>query len=122
VILKNSKMALVAVVAFATPGSAAAQRTIEASTYHAAERFTPPERLPYRLSARSTSFKVLMAHPAAWAVVLKEVPILAIFVKTPSAQPFLANFSLQNALEIGVTTQVAMDRVDRRFQAMEMVR
>jgi hypothetical protein len=98
-----------------------AQRTIQAPIYPAAERFVAPERLPYRLSARGSSFKVLMAHPKAWAIVLKEVPVIALFVKAPGAQPFLANFSLQNALEIGLTTQAALDRVEQRLQVMDPV-
>lgn len=101
---------------------ASQQLKIDAPTYPSARRFEAPERPSYHLSAKTSSFKTLMEHPAAWALVLKEVPVLAVFVKAPAAAPFLANFSLQNALEIGLTTQAKFDLVDQQLRSLEMVR
>lgn len=96
--------------------------TAEAPIYPPARTFEAPVRIPYRLTAKAASFRLLMDHPAAWAIALKEVPVVAVMVKAPGLQPFLSNFSLQNAQEIGLTTQAAMDRVDKGLQALEPVR
>lgn len=91
---------------------------MDAPLYPPAEIYVRPERLAYRVSTRNTPIAELMKIPAAWAVVVKEVPGIEARLSVPMLKPHLGNFSLRSLVQFGFSTSEQLDRVDTQLQSL----
>jgi hypothetical protein len=90
---------------------------MDAPLYPPASAFVQPERVPQRLSARETPISTLQTVPAAWAIVLKEIPIMENLI-TGGLKPHMGNFSLESLLPFGAARPDVLERIDRQLAAL----
>lgn len=91
---------------------------MDAPLYPPASSFVRPERVAYQVSTRNTPIAELMKIPAAWAVVVKEVPGIDARLSVPMLKPHLGNFSLRSLVQFGFSTTAQLDRVDAQLLAL----
>jgi hypothetical protein len=88
---------------------------MDAPLYPPAREFILPERVAYRVSTRNTPIAELLKIPAAWAIVVKEVPGIEAKVSVPMLKPHLGNFSLRSLVQFGFATSEQLDRADAQL-------
>jgi hypothetical protein len=91
---------------------------MDAPLYPPAEIFVRPERVAYQVSTRNTPIAELMKIPAAWAVIVKEVPGIEARLSVPMLKPHLGNFSLRSLVQFGFSTSEQLDRIDAQLQGL----
>lgn len=91
---------------------------MDAPFYPPSQAFEPPIYLPERMAARQTSIKRVVAHPDACAIALKEMPALAMVAQSPDAAPFLDNVSLKLVVELRLSDEAALDRIEEAFSKL----
>ena len=97
---------------------------MDAPLYPPARAFEAPVRLPRILNTTDAAVYDLKAVPAAWAIVLKELPgIESRFVG--ELEPHLYALSFRSLLQFGPRNEVqadALDRIDAQLRALGEVR
>mgnify|MGYP001137639201 CR=1 FL=1 len=91
---------------------------MDAPLYPPAARFVQPVRVAYTISTSNTPIAELMKIPAAWAIVVKEVPNIEARLSVPMLKPHLGNFSLRSLVQFGFSTAEQLDRVDAQLKAL----
>ena len=91
---------------------------MDAPLYPPATHFEQPVRLPHGLTISQTSIAELRSIPAAWAIIVKEIPRAEGLVLAPQLQAHLGNFSFQSLATFGVGDQAAFDRADVQLRAL----
>lgn len=91
---------------------------MDAPLYPAAVAFELPVRVPCGLSTKDTSVADLKAIPAAWAVILKELPRIEALFGNEMLKPHLGNFSFRSLLQFGVVQPEALDRIDKHLRVL----
>lgn len=91
---------------------------MDAPLFPPATTFVLPERVAYQVSTRNTPIAELMKIPAAWAVVVKEVPGIEKRLGNPMLKPHLGNFSLRSLVQFGFSTNEQLDRIDAQLQGL----
>jgi hypothetical protein len=95
---------------------------LDAPLYRPAERFVQPVRQPRLLNTRDVAIADLMAIPAAWAIVLKEMPQISMTLGSPMLKPHLGNFSFHDLVAFGAAKGEALDRIDEGLRALGEVK
>ena len=94
---------------------------MDAPLYPPARSFEAPVRLPRILNTSDAAVYDLKAVPAAWAIVLKELPgIENRFVG--QLEPHLSALSFRSLLQFGMVKADALDRIDVQLRALGEVR
>lgn len=91
---------------------------MDAPLYPPAAQFVPPERVARVLQTRTVSLADLMANPAAWAIVVKELPMAQGIVQAPMLKPFLGNFSLRDLAMFGVFDAALLAPIDAQLKEL----
>ena len=91
---------------------------MDAPIYPPSTAFEQPVRLPRLLDTRETSIADLKANPAAWAIVVKEMPSIEARIGNPFLQQHLGNFSFRSLTQFGVTKTDDLDRIDVQLKAL----
>ncbi len=91
---------------------------MDAPLYPPAAAYVQPQRIPRRLDTRYISIAELRAIPAAWAIVLKEIPSIEQRIGNEQLQPHLGNFSFRSLTQFGVVKAADLDRIDPQLQAL----
>ncbi|GGB85847.1 hypothetical protein GCM10011494_00140 [Novosphingobium endophyticum] len=91
---------------------------MDAPLYPPAKAYEPPRRLPRVLSTRDTPVAILKSVPAAWAIVVKEIPSIDRRTGGEQIKPHLGNFSLESLLVFGVVQRDAIERIDAQLKAL----
>ena len=94
---------------------------MDAPLYPPASTFEQPVRVARMLSTKDTAIADLKAIPAAWAMVLTEIPNIEGRIGSPMLKPHLGNFSFRSLLQFGVVKPDALDRLDARLQTLGAV-
>ena len=86
---------------------------MDAPIYAPAAAFEPPVPVPTPLTVSAVSLAELMAAPAAWAIVLKHVPIMKMIVGGKQIQPFLTNMMVESFIVYGgIVTPAQVAAID----------
>jgi hypothetical protein len=94
---------------------------MDAPLYPPARAFEAPVRLPRILNTSDAAVYDLKAVPAAWAIVLKELPgIESRFVG--QLEPHLSALSFRSLVQFGMVKADALDRIDAQLRALGEVR
>ncbi len=91
---------------------------MDAPLYPAASEFVMPQRVAYRISTRNTPIAELMKIPAAWSIIVAEVPNIDARLSVPMLKPHLGNFSLRSLVQFGFAKPEQLDRADARMAAL----
>jgi hypothetical protein len=91
---------------------------MDAPLYPPARTFVPPQRVAYRVSTRNTPISELMKMPAAWAIVVEEVPNIEARLNVPQLKPHLGNFSLRSLVQFGFAKPEQLDRADAQLTGL----
>ncbi|MCX7284545.1 MAG: hypothetical protein NTX28_10960 [Novosphingobium sp.] len=91
---------------------------MDAPIYPPAALFVAPQKFAQPLSSRDTSITTLKAHPAAWAIVNKEIPGMDRRVGGDQISPHLGNFGLALLRPFGIVPRDALERIDRQLRAL----
>ncbi|MEO6718072.1 MAG: hypothetical protein ABIM50_12590 [Novosphingobium sp.] len=94
---------------------------MDAPLYPPATRFEQPQRLPRVLSTKETSIADLQKNPAAWAIVVKEIPGIGALVGS-NFKVHLGNFSLQTLVQFGASQADGLQRIDPQLKALGEVK
>lgn len=95
---------------------------MDAPLYLPATSYTQPVRLPRQLNTKDTPIADLRAIPAAWAIVLKEIPTVEQRVGNEGLKPHMGNFSFRSLTTFGVAKTDALDRIDEQLVALGTVK
>jgi hypothetical protein len=95
---------------------------MDAPLYPPATAFEQPTPVAREINTKDTSIADLKAIPAAWAIVLKEIPDVEMRVGNPMLKPHLGNFSFRSLTQFGVVKSDALDRIDPQLRALGAVR
>ncbi len=91
---------------------------MDAPLYPPAAAYVAPVRIARPLDTRNTSIADLMAIPAAWAIVLKEIPNVQQRVGNDKLKTHLGNFSFHSLTQFGVVKVADLDRVDAQLKVL----
>lgn len=91
---------------------------MDAPLYPPAPQFVQPVRVARQVNTRNTPIADLMKIPAAWAIVVKEIPGIEARVDTEMLKPHLGNFSFRSLVQFGFSTPAQLDRVDEKLAAL----
>lgn len=91
---------------------------MDAPTFPPASTFVQPGRLPRQVNTRDIAINDLKAFPAAWAIVLKEIPNLEARIRSEALKPHLSNFSLRSIIQYGIVSRDALDRIDEQLHVL----
>lgn len=91
---------------------------MDAPLYPPAAAFIPPRHVAHALSTQDSAIADLKANPAAWAIVLKEIPTMEARIGNEMLKPHLGNFSLRSLVQFGVVPAAALDRIDEQLKAL----
>lgn len=91
---------------------------MDAPLYPPATAYVPPVRVPRALSTKDTAINDLMAIPAAWAIVLKEIPTVQQRISSEQMKPHLGNFAFRDLTQFGVFKAADLDRIDPQLKAL----
>ena len=81
---------------------------MDAPIYPPAAAFVQPIAMPQAISLENYSLADLIKMPAAWAIVVKHLPLLERIADSPMLQPHLGNFTVpsMNAFTKSVTPEI----------------
>lgn len=96
-------------------------QSLEAPDYPPSARFDPPRVLPHRLSIYTSSIAELQAHPEAWAIIVKAMPVAVAISDVAALKPHLGNFSFPSLIQFGLFPLGDVDAMERQLQALEEV-
>jgi len=91
---------------------------MDAPLYPPATAFVQPVRVARPLSTKDTSINDLMAIPAAWAIVVKEIPTVRQRISSEQMKPHLGNFAFRDLIQFGVFKGADLDRIDPQLKAL----
>lgn len=91
---------------------------MDAPLYPPAAAYTQPARVPRILSTRDTPIGVLQKIPAAWAIVVKEAPVIERTVGSEQIKPHLNNFSFVTLISFGIVKPDALARIDAQLRTL----
>ena len=91
---------------------------MDAPVYPPSAHFVPPVRTPRVLSTKDTAIADLMAIPAAWAIVQKNLPGTQMTLGNSTLKPHLGNFSFRSLVQFGAFKADALDKVDGELRAL----
>jgi hypothetical protein len=91
---------------------------MDAPVYPPSTAYVQPARVPRPLDTKDTSIADLMAIPAAWAVVLKEIPTVQQRIGNEQLKPHLGNFSFRSLTQFGVVKSDDLDRIDAQLKTL----
>lgn len=91
---------------------------MDAPLYPPATVFEQPVRVARQVSTRNTPIADLMKIPAAWAIVVKEVPGIEARLNVEMLKPHLGNFSLRSLVQFGFSNSQQLDSVDEKLAAL----
>ena len=95
---------------------------MDAPLYPPATVFVQPTPVARELNTKDSSLADLMAIPAAWAIVVKEIPDVGLRVGNPMLKPHLGNFSFRSLTQFGLVKTEELDRIDPQLRALGEVR
>ncbi len=95
---------------------------IDAPLYLPAAAFELPKRLPRRLSTHETAIADLQQNPAAWAIVVKEIPRIEARIGNEQLKVHLGNFAFRDLLQFGIVQPAALDRIDVQLRDLPEVK
>jgi hypothetical protein len=95
---------------------------MDAPVYPPAAAYEAPAPAPRVLSTKDSSIAELQANPAAWAIILKEMPSIEARLSTPMLKPHLGNFSFRSLTQFGLVKAPELDRVDPQLLALGPVK
>jgi hypothetical protein len=95
---------------------------MDAPLYPPATVFEQPVRVARQVSTRNTPIADLMKIPAAWAIIVKEVPGIEPRLNVEMLKPHLGNFSLRSLVQFGFATPQQLDNVDAKLSALGEVK
>lgn len=93
---------------------------MDAPQYPPAAEFIAPQIMAEPLNANTTPLSILLANPAAKAVLLAEIPYLDTVLASEALRPHLSNFSPRSLTQFGLFAGPALDRVDRKLRALNI--
>lgn len=91
---------------------------MDAPLYPPASTFQQPVRVAAPVSTRNTPIADLMKIPAAWAIIVKEVPGIEPRLGAEMLKPHLGNFSLRSLVQFGFAKPEQLDRADVQLLAL----
>ena len=91
---------------------------MDAPLYPPATAYVQPVRVPRKLDTKDTPIADLRAIPAAWAIVLKEIPTVEQRIGNEQLKPHLGNFSFRSLTQFGVVKTDDLDRIDVQLAAL----
>lgn len=91
---------------------------MDAPVYMPSDHFVAPVRVARILNTKDTAIAELMALPAAWAIVQKNLPGLEMLLGSAMLKPHLGNFSFRSLLQFGAFKVTALDQVDVELRAL----
>jgi hypothetical protein len=94
---------------------------MDAPLYPPATAYEQPVRMPRALSTKDTAINDLMAIPAAWAIVAKEIPNVHQRISSDQMKPHLGNFAFRDLIQFGVFKAADLDRIDPQLKALGAV-
>ncbi|MDB5724535.1 MAG: hypothetical protein JWQ16_1289 [Novosphingobium sp.] len=90
---------------------------MDAPLYPPATRFERPQIIPRMLSTKDTAIADLQKNPAAWAIVLREIPSMNARMGGP-LKVHLGSFSLQTLVQFGAVPEAALVKIDAQLKAL----
>ena len=69
---------------------------MDAPIYPPATAYEQPAIKPYLYGTKSVSISELAASPPAWAIVLKHLPFMPMFIQSEDVKPALGNMALED--------------------------
>ncbi len=91
---------------------------MDAPLYPPAAAFEQPARTARQLNTKDTAIADLKEIPAAWAIVLKEIPSIDARIGNEQLKPHLGNFSFRSLTQFGVVKANDLDRIDVQLRAL----
>ena len=91
---------------------------MDAPLYAPATAYVQLVRVPRALDTKDTSIAELMAIPAAWAIVHKEIPTVQQRIGNEQLKPHLGNFSFRSLTQFGVVKNGDLDRIDTQLNTL----
>lgn len=91
---------------------------MDAPLYPPAAAYVQPVRVPRALDTKDTSIADLMAIPAAWAIVVKEIPTIQQRIGNEQLKPHLGNFSFRSFAQFSTLKVADLDRIDVQLKAL----
>lgn len=88
---------------------------MDAPLYPPATAFAQPMRQPRVLNTRDIAIADLQQIPAAWAIVLKEMPRIEAMIGNEQLKPHLGNFSFSDLIQFGIAKADALARIDAQL-------
>ncbi|MET0363085.1 MAG: hypothetical protein ABW169_00395 [Sphingobium sp.] len=94
---------------------------MDAPLYPPASAYVQPRRAPRVLSTQDTAIADLKAVPAAWAIVVKQIPSMEARIGNEMIKPHLGNFSLRSLVQFGVVAGPDLDKIDVQLKTLGAV-
>lgn len=94
---------------------------MDAPLYPPATKFEQPRVVPRVMTTKETTIADLRKHPAAWAIVKKEIPGMDARLGGQLAV-HLGSFSLQSLVQFGAVRPDALPRIDEQLKKLGEVR
>jgi hypothetical protein len=94
---------------------------MDAPLYPPAKAFVQPTRVARVMTTKDTSIADIKANPAAWAIVLKEIPGIEARIGNDMLKPHLGNFSFRSLVQFGIVKGDVLDLIDTQFRMLGAV-
>ncbi len=95
---------------------------MDAPLYQPAIRFEAPVRVARAVNTRNTPIADLVKIPAAWAIIVKEMPDINTQLDNEMLKPHLGNFSFRSLVQFGFAKPADLDRIDEKLSALGEIR
>ncbi|MFC4595741.1 hypothetical protein [Sphingobium tyrosinilyticum] len=94
---------------------------MEAPTYIASTAYERPAIHDYSYGTKSVSILELMNASAAWAIVLKHLPFMPMFVQSEDIKPALGNMSLEDLAVFTTMLKPMLPALDKELATLPRV-
>ncbi len=94
---------------------------MDAPVYPPSSSFEQPVRIARPLDTKDTAIADLKTNPAAWAIVVKEIPSIEARIGNPFLKVHLGNFSFRSLTQFGVVNIADLDRIDAQLKLLGSV-